>query len=183
MLVIHGVIELGIRDSVKEVRGFLRRVKYRVGGTLLSPEDIEHGILRGNRRPPGSLIRRFRRGDPRASFALAALEPRVHFALVCASSSCPPIELYTAEDIDHELDVAAGTFVNAGGFVLDRNAGEVSLSRIFDWYAEDFGPSPAQRLRYLARFLYEDDDREFVQLNAERLRIKHQHYDWRLNRY
>ncbi len=45
-LVIHGIIALGIEESVKEVRGFFRRIAYDIGGWHFSPDDIEHGILR-----------------------------------------------------------------------------------------------------------------------------------------
>ncbi len=59
VIVMHGVIELGIRDSVKEVRSFFTRVQYVIGGTAFSPDDMEHGILGGNKRPPNSLFRLF----------------------------------------------------------------------------------------------------------------------------
>jgi hypothetical protein len=182
VLVIHGVIELGVRDSIKEVRGFLKRVQYGIGGMLFSPEDIEHGILRGNSRPPLSPLRRFGGGDPRLGHAVKPLEPRVHFALVCASVSCPPVGVYTPEELDRELDIAARTFINAGGVVLDREAKRVSLSRIFKWYAPDFGDSIAGRLSFLAEFLYDEGEREFLRKNADSLWVDYQDYDWRLNR-
>jgi GH15 family glucan-1,4-alpha-glucosidase len=182
VLVIHGVIELGVRDSIKEVRGFLKRVQYGIGGMLFSPEDIEHGILRGNRRPPLSPLRRFGGGDPRLGHAVKPLEPRVHFALVCASVSCPPVGVYTPEELDRELDIAARTFINAGGVVLDREAKRVSLSRIFKWYAPDFGDSMAGRLSFLAGFFYDEGEREFLRKNADSLWVDYQDYDWRLNR-
>jgi hypothetical protein len=183
VIVIHGVIELGLRDSIKEVRGFLKRVQYRIGDMLFSPEDIEHGILRGNRRPPNSLRRRFAASDKRRSLAIEVFDPRVHFALVCASSSCPPIGVYTAEDIDRELDIAAATFINAGGVVIDKRKESVSLSRIFDWYAADFGETMGDRLRFAGRYIYNDEDRMFLKENADHLRVLVQGYDWRLNRY
>jgi hypothetical protein len=108
VIIIHGVIALGIRDSVKEVRNFFRRIQYRVGDMFFSPQDIEHGILRGNSRPPNSIFKLFRGGDKRLSYIIKPSDPRVHFALVCASSSCPPIGVYTAENLDSELDLEPG---------------------------------------------------------------------------
>jgi hypothetical protein len=90
--------------------------------------------------------------------------------------------VYTPEDLDGDLDIAARTFINAGGVVLDREAKAVSLSRIFKWYAPDFGDSMAGRLRFLAGFLYDDGDRGFLEKNAGSLRVDYQDYDWRLNR-
>ncbi|GAB4390001.1 MAG: hypothetical protein Kow0025_19040 [Thermodesulfovibrionales bacterium] len=182
VIVIHGVIELGIRDSVKEVKGFFSRVKYRIGGMLFSPEDIEHGVLRGNRRPPHAVFRRFRGGDPRLAYRVEPMDPRLHFALVCASASCPPIDAYTPEDLDRELNIAGRTFLNAGGISIDRARMRVSLSRIFKWYGKDFAGRPADRLRAIAPYLYRDEDREFLLARADRLRIHYQEYDWRLNR-
>jgi hypothetical protein len=112
VIVIHGVIELGIRDSVNEMRNFFRRVQYYVGDMLFSPDDIEHGILRANRRPPNSLFKRFKENDKRLRHIIKPIDPRIHFALVCASSSCPPIAVYTAENLDKELSIAGETFLN-----------------------------------------------------------------------
>jgi len=114
VIVIHGVIELGIRDSVKEVRNFSRRIQYQIDDMFFSPDDIEHGILRGNKRPPFSLFKLFKGNDKRLKFVVDPIDPRIHFALVCASSSCPPIEVYTAEHLDRELTIAGETFLNAG---------------------------------------------------------------------
>jgi hypothetical protein len=183
VIVIHGVIKLGIRDSVKEVRNFFRRVQYQIGDLFFTPDDIEHGILRGNRRPPNSLFRVFQGNDPRLEFAIKPLDPGIHFTLVCASSSCPPIEVYTPEKLEKELTIAGETFLNGGGIMIDRGKSRVSLSRIFSWYATDFGKTLPERLRFIAPYLYNRDDRQFLEENAERIKVDYQDYDWRLNRY
>ncbi|MEF8823729.1 MAG: DUF547 domain-containing protein [Desulfohalobiaceae bacterium] len=182
VIVIHGVIELDIRDSVKEVPRFFRRIHYHIGGHSYTPDAVEHGILRANRRPPDSLFRVLGSRDPRLRHSLGEMDPRIHFALVCASASCPPIDIYTSENLDQELDQAARSFVGGGGLILDRETGSVRLSRIFDWYKEDFGKSLPERLRFLAGFVYNRDDAEYIRANADTLRVKYQPYDWRLNR-
>jgi len=183
VIVIHGVIALGIRDSVKEVRNFFKRVQYRIGHLFFTPDDIEHGILRGNRRPPNSLFKLFQERDSRRRFAIKPVDPRIHFALVCASSSCPPIEIYTPEKLERELTIAGETFLNAGGIKIDRETNRVSLSRIFKWYGADFGKSLAERLRFIGPYLYNRDDREYLAAHAEEIKVDYQDYDWRLNRY
>jgi hypothetical protein len=182
VLVIHGVIALGIRDSVKEVARFFPRVQYRIGDLFFTPHEIEHGILRGNRRPPASLFRVFRGKDARLQWMIEPMDPRVHFTLVCASS-CPPIEGFTPENLKKELTVSGQTFFNAGGVKIDRERNRVSLSRIFKWYGNDFGPALPERLRFIVYYLYDQREREYLLNNAQNTIVEYQNYDWRLNRY
>ena len=182
VLVIHAVIELGVRDSVKELVGFFKRVSYRIGGMTFTPHQIEHGILRGNLRPPHSFVRVFSDSDPRLRHAIRPMDPRIHFALVCASSSCPPIDVYTGENLDWELEISGRTFLNGGGVIIDREKHRVSLSRIFKWYARDFGESEADRLSFIAPYLYDEEDGRFLRENRRNLSVQYQRYDWRLNR-
>jgi GH15 family glucan-1,4-alpha-glucosidase len=183
VIVIHGVVELGIRDSVKEVRNIFKRIQYEIGDMFFSPEDIEHGILRGNRRPPNSLFRLFKKDDRRLNYSVQEMDPRIHFALVCASSSCPPIGFYSPEKLDEELTIAGESFINGGGFTLDRERNRAVVSRIFKWYAGDFGDSQAELLVFIAQCIFNDDDRKYLLENAENIKINYQDYDWRLNRY
>jgi hypothetical protein len=183
VIVIHGVIALGIRDSVKEIWNFFRRVHYQIGEHLFSPEDIEHGILRGNRRPPYTPFRQFGRHDPRLAYLVHPLEPRIHFTLVCGSSSCPFIDVYTPDKLEGELTIASETFVNSGGAILDRTQHAISLSRIFKWYARDFGATQTERLGFIAPFYFAEEDRLFIETHAATLKVTYQDYDWRLNRY
>ncbi len=183
VIVIHGVIELGVRDSVKEVRNFFRRIQYQIGHMFFTPDDIEHGILRGNRRPPNSLLKLFRGSDSRLKFMVKPIEPRIHFALVCASSSCPPIEVYTAGGLEKELTIAAEAFLNGGSVKIHSKRKLVSLSRIFKWYREDFGKNQVEVLRFIAPYLYKAEDRDFIEENAADIKLTYQDYDWRLNRY
>ncbi len=136
-LALHGVIALGVRRSIGEVWNFFGRVSYRVGGHLLSLDEIEHGVLRGNRRrllPPWAP---FRPGDPRRALAFEAIDPRVHFALNCGARSCPPVGVYRAAALDAQLALAARGFVNRE-VVLDER-GRVTCSRLLRWYGDDFG--------------------------------------------
>jgi hypothetical protein len=182
VIVIHGVIALGIRDSVKEVRNFFKRVQYQIGDLFFTPDDIEHGILRGNKRPPNSFFKLFQEKDPRFAFVIEPMDPRIHFTLVCASSSCPPIDVYTAENLDEELTLSGKTFLNSGGARVNMERNHVSLSRIFTWYASDFGKTLPERLRFIAPYLYRPEEREFLGTHAEKMTVDYLDYDWRLNR-
>jgi hypothetical protein len=58
----------------------------------------------------------------------------------------------------------------------------VVLSRIFLWYAADFGTNTSARLQFLAPLLYEAEDREFLLREGYRCTVRYMDYDWRLNR-
>lgn len=182
VIVIHGVIELNIRDSVKEVRNFFTRIVYNIGGHEFTPSAIEHGILRDNRRPPNSLFRVFSDDDPRRQFSIGEVDPRIHFALVCASRSCPPIEVYTPENIDNELEIAGRTFVNGGGVEVDVDRQTVRLSRVFSWYDKDFGENTEERLKFVAAYLYNERSRDLLINHGKNCRVSYQDYNWSLNR-
>ncbi|MFN2365935.1 MAG: glycoside hydrolase family 15 protein, partial [Desulfurivibrionaceae bacterium] len=182
VIVIHGVIELNIRDSVKEVRSFFTRIAYAIGGHEFTANDIEHGILRGNRKPPNSLFRVFGDADPRRQFSIEEVDPRIHFALVCASRSCPPIEVYTPDNLDNELEIAGHTFVNGGGVKVDVDRKRVRLSRIFTWYEKDFGEDIQARLKFAGAFLYDQRTKDLLINHGKECRVAYQDYNWSLNR-
>ncbi len=149
-LALHAIVALGLERSVWQVVGFFWRVSYRVGPWLLSLDEIEHGILRGNRRrlvPPWPP---FLPGDPRRVLALPEVDPRVHFALTCGAASCPPVRLYRGSTVDVQLEAAARHFINSE-VVLDA-AGRIACSRLFRWYRADFGDGQALRA-FLLRHL------------------------------
>jgi hypothetical protein len=186
-LMIHAVIAYGIREKVTEVRGIFDRAAYIVGGQRLSLNDIEHGILRANRRSPLSPLRQFVQTDPRRAWSISRLDPRIHFALVCAARSCPPIKVYDADQLHLQLDRAAYNFINNGGVIFEPGKRLVTLSRIFLWYAEDFGSPPygigghASTLKFIARYMLNERDVFDMQQNAYQLAIRFSPYDWTLN--
>jgi hypothetical protein len=138
-MVFHGIVAMGIRRTVREMRGFFARVAYRVGGFTLTADDVEHGILRGN-AAHGFLRRRpFGGRDPRLALAVHPVDPRIHFAITCGAQSCPPVGVYRAAVLDQQLDLAARNFLNQEVAVDAR--GCVTCSRILEWYAADFEAS------------------------------------------
>ena len=184
-LIIDAVIRFSVERSVNDVRGFFWRAAYTIGGWRFNANDIEHGVLRANAAHPGIPGAHFSARDPRQRFSFANRDPRVHFALNCASQFCPPISFYAAEQIDRQLDLAARSFINGGGAEIDRERGEVRLSKIFQWYASDFGAgwlALRQRsalLTFIADYVVNEDDRAFLQHGRPRVRF--QVYDWSLN--
>lgn len=138
-----------VRDLGHWWRPVWKQTVGRLGGREVSLDDIEHGVL----RPRG--------------------EPRVHFALVCASLSCPDLrrEPYRAETLDAQLDAQARDFLANPGKGLARDVERARVSRIFDWFEADFAAAGGVRV-FIARY---------VPLPAT-LRLEADlPYDWRLN--
>lgn len=179
-IVIHGIVELGVERSVKEIPDFFSMIGYRIGDLLFSPDAMEHGLLRANARPPYRIRPFFRGKDPRLGFALTSVDPRVHFALVCGSRSCAPIRFYEADSIDEQLDTAAKSFVNSSEVLVLPEKNKVVLSQIFDWYERDFGGKKGVR-QFLLRYLDEDEKRSFIEHGWRETKVEYLFYDWDLN--
>lgn len=146
-LTVHAIVE-GLFSPVwcSTTLGRLRlyaQAAYTIGGLPYSLNDIENGILRGNRKSAAPLTGLpFSEGDPRNSLCLEC-DPRIHFALNCGAKGCPPIAVYQSEELDEELDLAKEAFFVGGGMELPASeGGEVKMSMIFKWYEEDFDGDP-----------------------------------------
>ena len=106
-------------------------------------------------------------------------DPRVHAALVCASRSCPALraEPYDGTSLDEQLDSAVRAFVSdPARNRWDPVSRTLSLSKIFDWYAADFGGAEGVRA-WGARYL-PANVAAAVRSGAS---IEFREYDWALN--
>lgn len=184
-LLIHAVVAHNIHHSVKEISGFFWKAAYAVNGYRFNAFDIEYGILRPGHGHPAVPGPQFGRDDPRRASSVAHLDPRIHFALVCAANSCPPVAVYTPEDIDRQLDAAAANFINNGGLKIDAHNRIVNLSKIFFWYAPDFGAGRyANRqplIDYILPYLSTGPVRDWLGKHRSALTVKFMAYDWMLN--
>ena len=135
------------RSMLRELRLF-GRAAYRLGGLTYTPDQIEHGLLRGNRRPPFRPRRVLRVGDPRLRAAPSRFDPRIHFALNCGARSCPPIRRYEVTGLDGQLQAATTSYLQAETDV-EEPAGRVILPGLMRLYRRDFG-SDADALRFAA---------------------------------
>ena len=179
-IVVHGIVEMGITSSVREIGDFFKNLTYSIGEFILSAEEIEHGILRGNKRPPYSLFPLFKRSDPRKDLRLKKADPRIHFALVCGSRSCAPIRFFRAEVIDEQLDRAAKNFINSSEVIIIPEKNRIFLSQIFNWYKKDFGGNK-KLFHFLLKYLKRDEKYDFLKKNMDRMTIEYLFYDWNLN--
>ena len=101
-------------------------------------------------------------------------DPRIHVALVCAARACPPLlnRAYRAADLDQTLDANMKRFVtDASRNQIDDPKRELRLSKIFEWYADDFGGKDAVAA-YVAQYAGKD---------VAGYRVSFLEYDWTLN--
>ncbi len=109
-------------------------------------------------------------------------EPRIHFAIVCASHSCPRLlnRAYVPEKIDEQLALnAKNFFANRENFSYDPTRRSFKLSKILSWFGSDFGKNQAEQLKSIAPYLPTDSARQAALQN--RIRVSYQSYDWSLN--
>ncbi len=161
-LVLDAVLDYWPLDSVKDVKlsltsrlipgkGFFHDRKVIVGGKKMGLLKFEKDVLREQ------------------------ADPRLHFALNCASGSCPIIR--PSAWSDEELNEAAREFVNDTANVRVE-ADTVHLSNIFKWYKRDF---PKDLYAYLGQFAASDLREQLDQASSENFPKRYNQYDWSLN--
>ncbi len=109
-------------------------------------------------------------------------EPRIHFAIVCASRSCPKLRsfAFVPDQLDQQLNDSARKFINdPTRNRFDREKKIAYLSMIFDWFSEDFDGHSGSVLNYISQFV--DDPALARELREETYSIDHLEYDWNLN--
>ncbi len=145
--------------SVVKVDGFFDKLKVKVAGSQLTLNELE-----GKARALG--------------------DPRVHFAVNCASGSCPILETkaFRAQGLDARLTQATRRYLldKTFGLQIDTKKREAHLSEIFNWYGKDFDSSgkPQDMLKWIAKQLGGDIQK---QLDATPYTVIWKKYDWSLN--
>ncbi|GAX80471.1 hypothetical protein CEUSTIGMA_g7910.t1 [Chlamydomonas eustigma] len=194
-LIIHALVVLGadMLSNASTRSRFFTYAQYCIGGNEYTADDMENGVLRGNRPAASNIwsvlgLPQFSKGqfpdkaDPRRAKVVDVLDPRIHFALVCGAKSCPPIKLYTADNLDEGLNAAGEAFCGSE-IEVDKVQRVVRMSKIFKWYASDFGANQTERLRWLLPFLKGRAYEELEELLKGRhtIKIVYKEYDWNVN--
>lgn len=158
-------------DSIKDLGSFFSSPWSKdivsLFGERVSLDDIEHGMIRGWNRYN---------------------EPRIHFAVNCAAIGCPALaaKAFTAENLEATLEQNTQRFLadSSRNYYAD---GRFYLSKIFDWYAEDFEKGWAG-YSSLAEFLANYQSQLNLPVEAAQalaggsIRVRYTTYDWGLNR-
>lgn len=146
---VGSIRDLGPKLSIPGINSVWHATKFKAGDRQLSLNDVEHEILR-------------KMG-----------EPRIHFAINCASGSCPPLrnEAYTAEKLEQQLTDQSKQFINSAQY--NRiTSNTLELSAIFNWFAGDF-TKQGSLIQYLNKY-------STTKIN-ENAKVKYLDYDWSLN--
>jgi len=162
------------RNSILQIPGIWSRIKFKAGGKKVTLGQIEHKIIR-------------KLFD----------EPRIHFAIVCASRSCANLrpEAYRANILEKQLHEQAVQFINdpSKGVRWDRDNHRLYISKVFKWFKKDFekkdistGPSTRSIksnqpvLRFIRQYIRNKDVIDWIDRSRD-IRVSYLPYDWRLN--
>lgn len=146
-------------DSIKDIGGWFSgpwKIRFcKIGGKTLTLDEVEHDIIR-----------------PRFK------DPRVHFAVNCASKGCPPLrsEPYQGSILNEQLDASTRDFLNNP----ERNRLEgntLYVSKIFKWFADDFKGDVVGFFLTHA----EEDLKNRLLAKRDQIEIEYLHYGWGLN--
>jgi len=183
-LTIHALVyqsKSGNVPTPKDVANFWSIHCYNIGGYVYNLDDMEHGVLRANKGHPSAGTDRFADSDERKKHIVTQLDPRIHFALNCGATSCPPIRLYTPEKLNSQLDTATISFLSQE--VAVKENGEVVLSKLLLWYGKDFGETDLEILQWINRAV--GDKIPALQHSLENqdlaLKIVFKDYNWDVN--
>ena len=162
----------GFPNGIRHISKAWTEKTHSVMGIKYSLDDIEHQILR----------KEFN-------------EPRIHMALVCAAISCPNLrrEPFTGNKLNQQLTEQSFKFSSTlTKFKIDINQKTVYLSKIFDWFGDDFIKSFTPKsdfgshskkikasLNFMAAHLTNDADLDFLKKGD--YQVKYLHYNWGLN--
>lgn len=162
---IHGILDVyptsSIRKHTPKVFGFniWEDLHLYVGQKKYNLDSIEHKVLR-------------KMG-----------EPRIHFAIVCASIGCPRLmnKAFTKSNLSGMLNQNAKHFFSQNRhFKYDAAKGKFHLSEILKWFKDDFGDNKSARLKAIAPYLPSEAARNAA--NSGQVDIGYQKYNWKLNK-
>jgi len=157
-LAIKGILD---NRSPKKLFGrldFFKKAKYNVGGKNINLFDLERKVI----IPLG--------------------EPRIHFAINCASASCPKLipEAYTEEHLENQLEQVTKSFINDSAKNSFNPKTKIALvSKIFDWFKDDFNNHSGSVQKYLAQYV--SDTSIASDLREGKYKVVYKKYDWSLN--
>ncbi|MEQ1647470.1 MAG: DUF547 domain-containing protein [Hyphomicrobiaceae bacterium] len=133
-----------------------RTERVTVEGKRYSLDDIEHKVLRPTYK-----------------------DPRVHYAVNCASTGCPNLmnRAWRAATLETDLDTATSTFINHPRAIAVDADGSLRISSIYKWFVEDFGGNDAGVIAHVKKYA----TAPLATKLANMTKIGEDQYDWSIN--
>ncbi|KQJ90811.1 hypothetical protein BRADI_4g34005v3 [Brachypodium distachyon] len=168
-LVMHAFLAYGLHDKRMKSTDMILKAAYNVGGQSINAQIIQNSILGCQSHRPSLWVRTLFTPAKRSTtgsttrhpYALHHSEPIVHFALSTGAFSDPPVRLYTAKKIHHQLERARTEFIQANVAVRKQ---ALQLPKVLHYYAKD----TVLELRHLVELVSEStseaQQKEMVQL-------------------
>ncbi|QCD98928.1 Ternary complex factor MIP1 [Vigna unguiculata] len=163
----NAFIENGIPESPEMAVALMRKATINVGGHVLSATTIEHFIL----RLPYHWRFTFSKGTKnhemtvRSMYGLELSEPLVTFALSCGTWSSPAVRVYTASQVENELEVAKREFLQAA---IGFSTSKFVLPKLLDWYLLNFAKDLESLLDWICLQLPSELGKQAIKLIEER---------------
>lgn len=115
-------------------------------------------------------------------------DARVHAAINCASMGCPPLRAtaFTADGLGEQLDDQVAVWLgDTSRNQIHPTGGKIRVSKIFDWFEEDFGKNDAEVIRWIAGHVGTNESAQALQKRlrdqAAKLDVRYLDYDWKVN--
>ncbi|XP_012851525.1 PREDICTED: uncharacterized protein LOC105971220 [Erythranthe guttata] len=143
-------IEYGIPESPEFVVSLMQKATVNVGGHILNAITIEHFILRLPYHSKYTLSKGAKNDEvaTRGMFGLDLSEPLVTFALSCGSWSSPAVRIYTASQVENELETAKREYLQAA-IGISRSEKVMAIPKLLDWYLLDFAKDTESLLDWI----------------------------------
>lgn len=133
-------ISLTKNPKLYEDRGaFFSEPRVKIAGETLSFDDIEHGIIRKSRmKLSWGYLRKWFRPKWERKLRVNTIDWRIHFALNCGAKSCPPVAVYTSNDLNEEFNFMTTEYLKEQTTYNKETKTATSVA-LFSWFRADFG--------------------------------------------
>lgn len=172
--VYNSFIQISLTENPKEYedRGaFFKKERIKIAGEVLSFDQIEHELLRRSRvKISWGYLRKYFRPKYERKLRVKDIDWRIHFALNCGAKSCPPVAIFTPENLDKEFDFMTTEYLKEQTTYNKETKTATSVS-LFSWFRADFGGLCGAR-KILAEYNITPEKPKKLKFNT---------YDWTLS--
>ena len=122
-------------------RSFFKIKQIPIAGLKMSFAEIEHGIIRGGQHEFFlGYVKKLFPPQFEKDLRVSQRDFRIHFALNCGAKDCPPVAVYSVDNLDYQLDYMSKRFLTSYS-IVDDNRKEVKTAQLFAWFRGDFSGS------------------------------------------